>query len=155
MIPTVVIFFAFCNCVAPSTINSHLTVARKFTNKQVFPGISVGYETLTLTLETFDMDTPSPYITMNMTRDTIVETYDESCRHIPVRLSPYNQHTLELTLQDKKRPANYFIKGRNIIFISDYPLRNSIHVLTTGLRYFLMYNAGMGVNFLETILGEK
>lgn len=156
MIPTVVIFIALCNCVAPATIHSHLTVARKFTNKQLFSEVTIGYETLYLKLELYNMTTARPYITMNMSRETKVETHDESCRHFPVRMSPYNQHTVQVTVHERKMPAaNYFIKGNNMVFISDYPFRNGIELLTTGLRYFLMNNAGMGVHFLETVLGEK
>lgn len=135
-------------------VNSQ-SALRKFSNKYNFPGVTTGDELMTFYVDVYGLNTQDSYLTINMTRDTVLETLDRSCRHVPVRFSPYHKRTYQLMEGNTQRTIQYFIKGQNMVIISEFPFDGTFTFSTTGYRKFLMANQGMIVNFLETSLTTK
>lgn len=148
-----VLFMITCICTAE--VHTQLTMSRKFTDKYNYPCVSTGAESIHLKIELFNITTTQPYVSVNMSRTTHLESLDLSCRHVPIRFAPYNRHTFEVTEGSTNLPVDYFIKGRSMVLISDYPFDGSVQVVTSGFRYFLMANQGLNGHFLETSLGKK
>lgn len=136
-------------------VQSQQTFLRKFTNKYHFPGVTTGRESMYLKIAAFNLTTPYPYVTLNMSRTTYLETNEVSCRHFPLRFAPYNFRTFEVVDGDTRLPVDYFVKGRDMIVVSDFSFDGAVQVSSTGFRSFLMAKQGLDVYFLETSLGTK
>lgn len=155
LLPVILLICQFLLSSLVGQVSSQLSLLRKFSKKYHFPAVNTGAETLDVHIQVFNLSTPDPYVSINMTRVTHVHTNDQSNRHFPVRFAPYNMVSLMLRSHDRELPLDYFVKGRNLIVTSESQLEGSPSVTTTGYRAFQMANQGLDFYFLETTLGKK